>query len=172
MDFEKRAARDCVGVFGCVRCESRRGACARWPRGRGAAAARRRGCVSVHAILWQTDDCGNCGRGGAARAGAPPARPRGCAATAPRCQRARAAPAGRKQAISALQFKVLVRGRASCASAARAAGACQQLVQTLEKLCVFTGRRAVLLRRFQFDLDKQPKLPSAAAVSNGRKIGL
>jgi len=62
----------------------------------------------VHAILWQTDDCGNCRRGGAARAGAPPARPRGCAATALRCQRARAAPAGRKKAISALRFKSLV----------------------------------------------------------------
>ena len=130
------------GAFGCVRCESRRGACARWPRGRGAAAARRRGCVSVHAILWQTDDCGNCRRGGAARAGAPPARPRGCAATALRCQRARAAPAGRKKAISALLFKVLLRGRASSAAAAAADNDSGELLRTILKLSMLAVRRA------------------------------
>jgi len=96
----------------------------------------------VHAILWQTDDCGNCGRGGAARAGAPPARPRGCAATALRCQRARAAPAGRKKAISALLFKVLMRGRASSASALAADNAMGCGEEALCELSMSAVRRA------------------------------
>jgi hypothetical protein len=45
-------------------------------------------------------------------------------------------------AISALLFKVLVRGRASCASAERVVIASAGRAERLQELCMLAGRRA------------------------------
>ena len=95
---------------------------------------------------------------------------RGRAASAPQglrgdraaCQRARASPAGRKQAISALRFKVLLRGRASCKVAALAviASSC-----TMRGVCEFCMLADAALRSYdvvKFEL--QPKRPISCST--------
>ena len=129
-------------VFG-VCAVARRRAAIQEGLGGAAAGCARRGAVSAHAFFDELTLGARILRsGGAARAGALPARPRGCAATAPRCQRARAPPAGRKQAISALLFKVLMRGRASSAAAAAADNDSGELLRTILKLSMLAVRRA------------------------------
>ena len=151
----------CGGVWVCAVREQAWGmrAVAKRSRRSGCAAPRLRFCARKsggNRRLWKLRPRRRGARGRAASA------PQGLRGDRAACQRARASPAGRKQAISALRFKVLLRGRASCKVAALAviASSC-----TMRGVCEFCMLADAALRSYdvvKFEL--QPKRPISCST--------